>query len=134
MKRFTFLIALLLLGLSVCSCGANTVEKACKKADKMLVEWTKEGFAGCSYTGEYKTVQGLPCYTVNARLSTSASSLGSDDFDLVASIATRKVEGTVYSELTDLFSEFEVTVLITVADSRGNVYAGIVDGEITWFD
>ena len=132
MKKIALLLALLLLGLSVCSCGGKTVEKACEEADKMLVEWTNEGFAGCSYSGEQKDVQGVPCYVVNARLSSAANS--SEYFDYVVVYAAKDIKETVYSKLTDHFSEFDITVMITIADSQGNAYAGIIDGEVTYFD
>ena len=132
MKKIALLLALLLLGLSVCSCGSKTVEKACEEADKMLVEWTNEGFAGCSYSGEQEDVQGLPCYVVDARLSSSANS--SENFDYIVACAAKDIKETVYSKLTDHFSEFDIIVMITIANSQGNVYAGIINGEVTYFD
>lgn len=128
MKRIVLMLTALLLTLSLVACSPMTIEAACKKADKMLVNWSKDQFASSTYEGEYEKIQGVYYYTVNARVSPAANS--SENKEIVIAMCAREILDKVYPELEELFAKFDVDVIITVADSRGNVYCGIVDGKI----
>jgi len=99
----------------------------------MLEKWTKEEFAGCSYSGEYIWVQNDWYYVVYAKLPSSATH--SDYLDYIVTYTAQDINETIYPELDDLLSEFHVPVLITITNStKGTTYAGILDGEISYFD
>ena len=138
MKKIVFILAILLLLLSVSSCGVRTVEDACEKADEMLVKWSKERLGDCSYEGEYYKIEGVYHYVVTAKIKYSLSHpeikvLDNPEYVIVAYMNDRRdtIKNTAYNELDKLFEKFDVPVVVAIADCDGKPYYLIYNGEIT---
>lgn len=132
MKKLVSLILIAIMCFSFAGCGAKkaSIDDVCIEADNLLVDWSKETFAFCYYEGSYEKVNGVYHYIVKATLSAEASD--SEYVDFVAVDTSNDILEEVYPTLTNLFSEFDVPVMIVVCDKYGNDYSAVYNNEIIY--
>ena len=126
-KVFSLLLAIGII-ISFSSCGVKSIEDACAKADKMLVQYSKNRVVDCTYEGEYTKMNGVYYYYVEA----TAPTLDIDSRYTAAVITSlaQRIEKEVYPNLQSLFEKFDVDVIIAVCDSRGKAHNFILNGNI----
>ena len=129
MKKIFLMLLVIGIVFSCCSCGVNSIEEACDKADKMLVEFSKKGEAWCSYEGEYEKIDGVYYYCVEACADSSVSEEELYIDALMVNVA-EKIHKNVYPDLQKVFNKFDVDVIIVVCEYDGTSHKIIMNDEV----
>lgn len=137
MKKAISLLLALVLCLSLCACGGNSLEKACKEADELVSQWHSEGYGGCIYKGEYiaeKDGFEVSMYMVYARYPSSV-----DELDVgagyVKNTITNTLKDELYPQLVEVFEGEGVSIAFILSDQNGkNTWSTILDGEVEYYD
>ena len=132
-KAISALLTLCIL-LACCSCGTDSLDTSCEKADKLLSDYSKKLTASCYYEGEYTKIQGVYCYAVIATLSQEVVEMAGKDWSIFSGATMARVSQDilekVYPSLTNLFEPHDVDVAIFVQNPYGETYSMILRGEI----
>lgn len=137
MKKAISLILALVLCLSLCACGGNSLEKACKEADELVSEWHSEGYGGCIYKGEYiaeKDGYEVSMYMVYARYPSSVDAMDVGA-GYVKNTITNTLKDELYPQLVEVFEGENVSIAFILSDQNGNnTWSTILDGEVEYYD
>lgn len=137
MKKAISLLLALVLCLSLCACGGNSLEKACKEADELVSEWHSEGYGGCIYKGEYiaeKDGYEVSMYMVYARYPSSVDAMDVGA-EYVKNTITNTLKDELYPQLVEVFEGENVSISFILSDENGNnTWSTILDGKVEYYD
>jgi|GEM_PF-3458701 len=136
MKKVISIVLAFVLCLSLCACSSNSLEGACRKADKLVNGWHDEAYGGCIYKGEYiKETDGyeISMYLVTARYPSSLDS--EDGATFVKNTMTRRMLDELYPQLVEVFEGYDVSIAFILSDQNGNnTHSTILDGEVEFYN
>lgn len=137
MKKALSLILALVLCLSLCACGGNSIKKACKEADELVSKWHSEGTSGCIFKGEYIAEHDgyeVSMYMVSVRYSSEVDAMDRGAAFVKNSIAST-LRDELHPQLAEIFEGTDVAVGFILSDQSGNnTWCTILDGEIEYYN
>ena len=127
MKKFLSLLLASLLCFSLSACGApKTVEDALKKADAIVEKWDKDTHYGCGFESDYSSESNK--YYVTSYLLTAADETISAKF-----VTAELCSEFIYEGLSEILSDFGVSIVTVMIDENEDIYYVTVDGEeVDW--
>ena len=129
MKRYFCLLNLAIILLIASACSSNSLEATCEKADNYVATWNVT--EDSSYEGTYD--ESSDSYIVLVELGRSIySDLDHRDntWVLTTYLFAETIQNRYYSELKELFADFDTDVLVGVKDCNGNLTCIIENDKI----